>query len=123
MNAVMGSCFTGANATSHAFLTFSVSVSAAVGVFRAVCLAAAICFYHVLVSSFLEIIVVAEAGRESWFTLLPEKAVEYPGGSGMPADFGFVRGVVLRSITHCGGGGGSAAIVNAMWLFDESLLV
>jgi hypothetical protein len=38
-------------------------------------------------------------------TLFEEADAVYPGGSGMPADFGFEMGGVLRSTTHCGGGG------------------
>ena len=36
MIAVMGSCFTGASATSHAFLSFRVSISSVVGGARVV---------------------------------------------------------------------------------------
>lgn len=39
-------------------------------------------------------------------TLLPTDGAVYPGGSGMPVDFGFIIAGVLRSMTHCGGGGG-----------------
>lgn len=31
-----------------------------------------------------------------------------PGGSGIPVGFGFAAGGELRSMTHCGGGGGAA---------------
>jgi hypothetical protein len=41
--------------------------------------------------------------------LLPDAAVN-PGGSGMPEDLGFETGGELRSMTHCGGGGGGDAI-------------
>jgi hypothetical protein len=34
-----------------------------------------------------------------------------PMGSGMPLDFGFACGGLLRSSTHCGGGGGGASIL------------
>jgi hypothetical protein len=43
-------------------------------------------------------------------TLFPEVAALNPGGSGIPVDFGFAGGGLLRSITHCGGGGGGADI-------------
>jgi len=82
--AVMGSCFTGASATSHAFLSFSVPISSAVGGAR---------------------VVVFEEEEETCF-LFPEDAALNPGGSGIPVDFGFAMGGLLRSITHCGGGGG-----------------
>jgi hypothetical protein len=45
MMPVMGSCFIGAMAISQAFLSLRVSVSSVVGGFRALCFAAAICFY------------------------------------------------------------------------------
>jgi len=64
MIAVMGSCLTGARATSHAFFTLRVSVSSVVGGARTAILEE-VCF------------------------LFPEVAVN-PGGSGIPADFGFV---------------------------------
>jgi hypothetical protein len=44
-------------------------------------------------------------------TLFEEEEAVYPGGSGMPADFGFEMGGVLRSTTHCGGGGADEVIV------------
>ena len=35
---------------------------------------------------------------------------EYPGGSGMFVDFGFVIGPEVRSTTHCGRGGAVESI-------------
>jgi hypothetical protein len=43
-------------------------------------------------------------------TLFPDAVALNPGGSGIPVDFGFATGGLLRSITHCGGGGGGADI-------------
>jgi hypothetical protein len=43
-------------------------------------------------------------------TLPPVDVEVYPGGSGIPADFGFAVGGVFRSMTHCGGGGGAAIV-------------
>ena len=37
--------------------------------------------------------------------LFPVVGALNPGGSGIPVDFGFAVGGLLRSITHCGGGG------------------
>jgi len=86
MIAVIGNCFTGAKATSHAFLSLRVSISAVVGGARTATLVDVCCF------------------------LLPDAAAVNPGGSGMPEDLGFETGGELRSMTHCGGGGGGAAI-------------
>ena len=44
------------------------------------------------------------------YTLFEDAALN-PGGSGIPVDFGFATGGLLRSITHCGGGGGRDDIV------------
>jgi len=41
-------------------------------------------------------------------TLVPDGVAVNPGGSGIPADFGFAAGGKLRSMTHCGGGGEDA---------------
>lgn len=82
MMAVMGSCLTGARATSHAFLSFKVSISAVVGGARTV----------------------AVLDEEDCCFLFPDAAVN-PGGSGMLADFDFAVGGELRSRTHFGGGG------------------
>jgi len=46
MIAVIGSCFTGASATSHAFLSLRTSVSAAVGGLRTASLEET-CFYDI----------------------------------------------------------------------------
>jgi len=91
MMAVIGSCLMGARATSQAFLSLRVSVSAVVGCFRAPCLAAAICF------------------------LFPLAAAVNPGGSGMTAAFGFVTGGPFKSMIHCGGGGGNAIVSDMLY--------
>lgn len=84
MIAVIGSCLTGARATSHAFLSFNVSISAGVRGARTTVFEEPCCF------------------------LLPVDVDVNPGGSGIPLDFGFAAGGELRSMTHCGGGGGGA---------------
>jgi hypothetical protein len=51
-------------------------------------------------------------GHGGWkrvLTLLPKAAGVNPGGSGMLVFLGFVIGGLLRSRTHCGGGGGGPA--------------
>ena len=46
----------------------------------------------------------------------PPVAVEvYPGGSGIPADFGFPAGGEFKSMTHCGGGGTEAIANLFVW--------
>lgn len=79
--AVMGSCLTGARATSQAFLTLRVSVSSVVGGARTAVLEET-CFCRFLANGH-------ECEEEGRCTLFPEVAVN-PGGSGIPADFGFV---------------------------------
>ena len=46
--------------------------------------------------------------------LLPATAVDEgkPGGSGTLAGFGFDTGLVFRSMTHCGGGGGRTGLLS-----------
>jgi hypothetical protein len=98
MMAVIGNCLTGARATSHAFLSFNVSISVAVRGARTAALEEPCCFCaSISTTQFKEV-------REA--TLLPVDV--NPGGSGIPLDFGFAAGGELRSITHCGGGGGAA---------------
>jgi len=90
---VIGSCLTGASATSQAFLSLRVSVSSVVGGARTAVLED-ICF------------------------LFPDVAVN-PGGSGIPA-LAFVCGGVLRSTTHCGGGGGGPSMIVMLRVVDVS---
>lgn len=92
MIAVIGSCLTGARATSHAFLSLRVSISSVVGGARTVGLDTA--FWEEDCMVFL---CPCCTGR----ALLVEVK---PGGSGIPLDF-FAGGGELRSRTHCGGGG------------------
>lgn len=85
---------TGASATSHAFLSLSVSVSSVVGGARAATFEEACCFWtHVRIEEF-------DRASQGIFTLLPVEVAVNPGGSGIPADFGFAIGGEFRSMTH-----------------------
>lgn len=87
--ALIGRLFAGAIASSHAFLSLSVSVSSVVGGFRAATL------------------------LESLLRCFPPLAAVYPGGSGTLVFFGRGEGVEFRSRIHCGGGGGGGCCCTA----------
>lgn len=97
MIAVIGNCLTGASATSHAFLSFSVSISVAVRGARTAVFEEPCCFWSQVST--------AQVKDARYITLLTVDV--NPGGSGIPVDFGFAAGGELRSMTHCGGGGGA----------------
>lgn len=105
MIAVIGSCLTGASATSQAFLSFRVSISSVVGGARTGVLEDT-CFWRTVSASYID--EMRNMGRRA---LLPVEDDVYPGGSEIPDDLGFVEGGVFTSMTHCGGGGGGAAAI------------
>lgn len=109
--AFIGSCFAGAIANSHAFLSFRLSVSAVVGGLRVT----SFCFDVLLFYNVFNHHSTVEELREPTFPALAVK----PGGSGIFEDFGFEAGFELRSSTHCGGGGGKGAISCLVAIFAD----
>jgi hypothetical protein len=88
--AFMGSCLAGAIATSHAFLSFNVSISSGEGLVRGV-----------------TALPLPPLGCWFWRAVVDVK----PGGSARAPLRDLLGGVELRSRTHWGGGGGAAMVV------------
>jgi len=90
--AVIGSCLTGARATSHAFFNLRVSVSSVVGAARTVAFLEEICFWLCQQS-------IGRIENGGLRTLLPVVDVK-PIGSGILFCFCFDCGGLCRSSTH-----------------------